>query len=350
MRRRADEKEKSGGGVGQLFIFPDGVSINFLEVRKRMELDILPYVLTKKGHPDTKDGVPAVGDVWGHRTFGMHRNVGPEDKTYICPKMTFGLPCPICEEVARLSKDFNTNKETIKAIKVKERQLFNVIDLDEEDKGVQLLHISHFLFGKLLDEEIREGEEALAEFYELQGGSTLTIRMKEGDFKTSDGKAILQASRIDFAEREDYDEKVLDETLALDNFLNVPSYEELEKAFLDLDDEGSSEEVPPDEVTKEVDWNSKDEGKEEGRSSRGRSRRGRGEDPPPPEEEKPTGRGRRSSTRERPAGKAESNKCVDNEGKPLGGTFGISTDDIDACDNCGKWEACRDAKDAKDAK
>lgn len=344
IRRRADEKEKGGGGVGQLFVFPEGTDITFFEARRRMELDIIPYKVTQEGHPDTKDGIPAIGDIWPHRTFGVHRNVGEEEKTFVCPKMTFGDPCPICEEVAKLSKDYNANKDTIKAIKVKERQLFNIIDLDDEDKGIQLWNCSHFLFGKLLDEEIREGPEVLAEFFELQGGSTLKVRMKEGDFKTSDGKAILQASRIDFVEREDYKEDVLDETLALDELFNVPTYEELERAFLGLDDEGQA--APPEETTKE-EWD-----KGGGRKERGR---GRAEEaPPPPKEESPGersgsrrergtggGRGERSSSRrERPADKAGASKCEH------GGKFGVNTDEIDACDNCKAWEACIEAKDA----
>ena len=75
----------------------------------------------------------------------IHYNLGVEGdkKAEVCPK-TYGKPhkCPICEAVAKLYK-LNTAEDKALAgqLRAKRRFLFNVIDMNEKDKGIQILEM-----------------------------------------------------------------------------------------------------------------------------------------------------------------------------------------------------------------
>ena len=60
-------------------------------------MDIVPYFIGA-AHPLVKKGKAKPGD-WGYvLQIFVHRNVGVNQDTYICPARTLGQPCPICEE------------------------------------------------------------------------------------------------------------------------------------------------------------------------------------------------------------------------------------------------------------
>ena len=98
--------------------------------------------------------------------YWIHYKLGPEGKTNeVCPK-TAGRDarCPICEAVAKLYR-LNTpeDKELAGRLRAKMRHMFNVIDLNDKEKGVQILEvginvykdlvsfITHPKWGDLLD-------------------------------------------------------------------------------------------------------------------------------------------------------------------------------------------------------
>lgn len=73
----------------------------------------------------------------------IHYNLGSEDdkQAEVCPK-TFGKgpKCPVCEAVSKLYR-LNTPEDKALAgtIRAKKRHIFNVIDLREPDKGIQIM-------------------------------------------------------------------------------------------------------------------------------------------------------------------------------------------------------------------
>ena len=175
IRHRA-ESRRNLGGLTTLEL-PEGVEL-YKPEKGSVEFDILPYVVSVDNHPEVKKG-----EQWYQRNYLAHRNVGPEEKFLICPR-TIGKRCPICEEHQKLKRDPNAEEEVVDALRAKERELFNVV-MKDGDGSVMILDISTFLFGRKLEEEIREGDEANAAFAELSGGKTLKVRWESKNMGTN---------------------------------------------------------------------------------------------------------------------------------------------------------------------
>lgn len=321
-RERAQNRETTGGGFK--FNLPDGVE--FYSPEKGVEkLNIIPYEVTVKNHPEQDQG-----ELWFERTIWVHYGIGIEEKNILCPK-TIGKPCPICEEVARMKKDSDADEDDIKALRPRERQIFNV-STKKNPEDVMLFEMSYHLFGKQLEEEIREGEEEWGGFADLEGGYTLKIRWAE---KKLGKNAFVEASRIDFMERDDLDEDILDEVLDLDSILNVLSYEELESLFLGL--EGTNADNEEEEEDDEpAPRKSKKSRKQEPEEDEDEDPKEEDEDE---EEEKPAKRSRKSKKDKK---KSKKNKC------PFDHEFGTDCDEHDDCDDCDEWDDCKDAQDEQD--
>ena len=379
MRDRASTRESSGRG-GVKFTFPVGAEIKFFKVdkAKTYKLDFIPYEVTDKKHPAGVD----VGDLWYQRTIWTHNNIGPEEKSYLCLK-SVGKKCPICEYRAQLVKSADADEDLIKSLNSKERELFQVIDLDNEKAGIQLWEFSYHLFGKKLEEEIREDDEDgyKAGFADLEGGSTLKIRFGS---KKMGKNEFFEATRIDFEERDDYGEDILDDVLCLDEILNVLDYEKLEAIFLDTETEeveekpargrgGRGKEKEEDEKParggRGRGKKDEEEEKEEksSRSSRGKKEekeeapsrgRGRNKEKEEEPEEKPSRGGRASRGKEKEEekpkrgakGKKEEPELAEDE-CPAGGEFGVDEGEFDECIDCPNWDACKELSDeAKEEK
>jgi hypothetical protein len=228
IRKRA-EARRNLGGLDTLTL-PEGVEF-YKPEKGTDEFDILPYKVTVDTHPEVKKG-----ELWYERTYLAHRNVGPEEKFIICPR-TIGKRCPICEEYQKLKKDPNAEEEVVDGLRAKERELFNVV-MKDGDGSVMILDISTFLFGRKLEEEIREGDEANAAFAELTGGKTLKVRWEN---KSMGKQKFVETGRIDFEDREDIDEAALDAVVDLDKAMKILSYEEIDKIFQAGGDEPAEE-------------------------------------------------------------------------------------------------------------
>jgi len=358
-RIRARKEQK---GQGRKYNIPPEVS--FFQPRHRCRVDILPYRVTRDTNPD----VPP-GKLCYVRTVWVHYGIGLDDRSYICPK-TIGQRCPICEHRAKLIKEKSPDEQLVAALKPKQRELYNVIDLDEPDKGVQLWEISYHLFGAKLEEEIDEGEEDWAAFADLEQGYTLRLRFSE---RTLGRNKFLEVSRIDFEPRDPYPESILDEVLDLDAILNVPTYEQLEKAFFELDNGDTGEELvgEGDVVTAEEEEVVYEEdiggGEEEEvirkqvlpprRSSTAAGSKGgreqQEEEAERPRRHSPSPPSRRSVTvtaaataqrRSRPVREEEPESPAEEQQQqrecPYGGTFGADYDRLDECMDCEIWNEC----------
>lgn len=257
IKNRAKKREGHGRG-NSLFNLPK--EMEFLELKKKMRLDVVPYKVSVDNHPEAKKG-----ELWYERTYYIHRNIGPEQNSVLCPT-TIGKKCPICEEYNKLRKDPDADEDVVKALRRSERQAFNVIDADNPKSGIQLMTVSTFAFGDKLEEEIREGADELGSFPYLKGGKTLAVRFTEEKIGT--GK-FMKCSRIDFEDRDDMDDDVLEEVADLDKIMNILSYDELEKLFLQNEGEDNDEADDDDEDTdKEEDADDKPSKKSKPKKSR----------------------------------------------------------------------------------
>lgn len=300
MRERTEARQAERRGGGTTLRLPDESSdVEFYKVDStRAELDIVPYVVSVKDRPD---GVEK-GELWYTRRYFVHRGVGAEENSYICPKATFGKKCPICE-YASAQRKRGADKEVLKELKPKARDLFNVVDLEDGGK-LKVWDVSAFLFGDQLDRELKESDDGDNDgFADLEDGRTLKLRFEKKSFNKNDFYAI---DRIDFKPRKAYKEKILDEVVDLDKMLVCLPYEELERIFYmdeapvrDEDEEepksrraapvedDEEEEAPRSRRSKKVE---EDEDEEE--TPKPRSRKHSVDEDEEDEEERPSRRGR----------------------------------------------------------
>lgn len=219
---------------------PGGVKI-FKPEEGRAYLDIIPYIVSSANHPDKINDVANQGDPWYKLPFKIHRNIGADGKGSVVCLSSIGKKCPICEYRAKLLKEGTAPQKETDALCPSDRVLYNVIPINHK-KFEQQIHIwdmSASLFQKKLDTEIDENDE-FEDFPSVDEGSTLKIRFEEKTFMKS---KFYEATRIDFEDREEqYDESIMEEAPDLDKVLNVLSYEQLEKLFLELDDADIDEE------------------------------------------------------------------------------------------------------------
>lgn len=383
MRDRAKARMDEQRGGGTTLRLPEGYTdVEFYKVKgTRVELDIVPYVVTVKDRPDNVEK----GELWHTRRYYTHRNVGSDEQSYICPKATAGLPCPICEYAAAQRKR-GADREVLKELRPRARDLFNIVDLDDDGK-IKVWDVSAFLFGDKLNTELMDSDDPDNDgFADLQDGRTLKLRFEKKSFNKNDFYAI---DRIDFKPRKAYKESILDEVVDLDKMLVIPTYEELERLFYMEEAAPAREEEPEEESPRPRRGRTRDDEDEE----KPRGRRAKDEEDEEPEEEEaprprrsrkveeePEEKPRRGRSRskeedsdddepeekprsrrskddddeEPPRPKRGSEDNDDDEEKPRprrnrdkdskecpgGGTFGKDNDKFDECDDCKLWGEC----------
>jgi hypothetical protein len=317
----------------------------------------VPFI--SKHHNYVNDIPP--GEPWHVVSVYVHRGIGTAEKSYICPRETFGEPCPICEFIGQEKKKGNLSQDQETALKPKHQELYNVIDVTREnDNLVQIHMMSYWNFGKVLGSELEaiereEGDSSCYEYPLLVGGSTLKCRFvktKKGGF------SFMELDKVDLIPREDYDESILDETFDLLDMLKRYSYEELEKIFLmetDPDDANTTEPERTESFRRERGKRKQeeepeeeppfDEDEEEEEEKPARSRRGsKGEEPPEDEDEEES---EEPKSRKRPAKEPEPEEdtCPVEDGE-----FGRDTDVFEECVECPIWDACTEAKEQAEKK
>ena len=222
-RRRA--ANHTSGGASTTLRLPSGVEF-FSPKKGKYLVDILSYPVGK-GNPWCEEG-----EMYFERTYFVHRNVGIENQSYICPRLTAELKCPICEYRAKLLKE-GADKDLISSLKPQERQLWNVIDATDR-KQVMLWDISTFCFGAQLDGVINEcdEDENFANFSDLEDGYTLKLGV---DQESGQGFTFIKVNRIGFKPRKkNYDESILEKLYNLDDLLILLDYDKLNSIFLQM--------------------------------------------------------------------------------------------------------------------
>lgn len=363
--KKKAEKDMNRGGNNKLAV-PEGTQFFAPKSKGPYKLDVLPYTVSVSHHPEVKKG-----EQWYQRTYFVHYGLGESGKqSAICPK-TIGKPCPVCELYKELAgSEDEDDRESAKNIKPKERELYNVIDLDNQDAGVQIFEYSWHLFGKALSEEINEGSEEEAGFAELEEGKTLVVSFRK---KKLGQNPFFEVRKIDFEDREDYDEEILEDVHDLDALLTILTYSELaamlhgtgedenennkdEDEDENEDNDNDEDEDEDEKKSKKKDKDKKGKSKDKGKSS---SKKGKSnssskkkkdededEDEDNDDDDDDENSGRKSSSK-RP-GKVDKNKNKKSKekcpgAKKEGGRFGVDVDQLKACKNCEIWTDCQEA-------
>lgn len=242
VKERAKQAEFSGGT--DALKIKDGLS--FYKPKKgKNEFIVVPFEMDLKKNAE---GVQP-GELWFRLQILKHFRIGPDDKSVICPK-TIGKKCPICEHRAALiSQGKATDDPEVKELSARKRELYYVIDLNDDDK-LKIFECSYHNFGRKLEEEIREADDdsLVANFASPDGGAILTVRMAE----ESVGKTkYLEATRFDFEDRGKAEDKLvaaaMDEVTPFGELLIVKSYEDLRNLLYDLGPEDADDSESPDE-------------------------------------------------------------------------------------------------------
>ena len=364
MVSRNAQKQQRGASYGHLNL-PKGLSIFKEEPGSRVNLDILPYEVTAANHPDRDDEyeIAIPGSLWYKRPYWLHRNIGPDNQSIVCPS-SIGQKCPICEYRAQLLKDgARWDDDAVKALKPSMRNLYVVIPKGSKkyEETPHIWDISQFLFQDKLNEEIQENEE-YETFPDLEEGYTLRIRFSEESFG---GNKFAETSRIDFKERgKPYDESILEEVPHLDDLLEISSYKAIEAMFFggmdaeEIEDEDEEEKPIRQKSTRSKpkpepeEEDNDDAGEEEDEPDEEEDEPDEDEDEEDDDEEddeeeddeeeekpvkKPPVRTKKQETKKSKKPEKKGGKC------PHGHKFGEDCEDYDECDECDKWEECMDA-------
>lgn len=191
-------------------------------------IDIIPF-LAGPQHHQVREGEPTyLLDVW------VHQKVGMDENDVVCLARNYNEPCPICEYLnsMRLEKDLTEEAEiTLKALNPKRRCLYNIVCYDstrEEDRGVQLWEVAHFLFEKKILSVARNPRGGgFVPFSSPDSGKSIYFE-REGS-----GITNTQYLGHKFIERQSIiTDEILGDAYVLDELLNKLTYDEMKTMLL----------------------------------------------------------------------------------------------------------------------
>jgi hypothetical protein len=202
------------------------------------ELYIVPYI-TGSQHPRLKEGKSDFT-----LAVFVHRGIGVNEDSYICLNRTYREKCPICEYQSELRESDKADDDEIKALNPTKRSIYNIVSLDtpkEEEKGIQVFDVSHWLFTIPLEEmahKKRGGGEV--SYADIDEGKVISFRKKGS-------KRSTEFTAFEFKDRDDIPDEILDSAICLDDLLHIPTYEEVYEAFWETKKEDKKEEPKKEE-------------------------------------------------------------------------------------------------------
>ncbi len=223
--REFASKEKSGFESTTLNM-PEGASRFKLDSTKTRYIDIIPFVVGRGNDKADK------GQTHYERTYYVHKGLGADGKQReVCLAKTFKKPCPICEMNEKNKASGLYDDDTWKKYLPKVEQLYNVIDAEAADKGIQIWPINQFYFGKQLVVacEALDDDDDEQKFASPMNGFTLKLTVEENKFM---GNTSYKVARVDFKKRKkQYKSSIKEEAYCLDDLIKKRSYKELKKVF-----------------------------------------------------------------------------------------------------------------------
>lgn len=332
------ERRSSGANYGHIKL-PKDVRMFIPENECVVTLDILPYEITDSEHIDRKEQ----GDAWYKRPYKLHRSIGPNKDSYVCPT-TFGNPCPICERMEELKENYDENKKEIGSLKPQVKDLYAVKVKEYEGskskfdkKIIHLFDFSDYNFQEVFVSQLKK-KEGFDSFFDPENGKSLEITFDEDTFEKS---KFAKATRVDFVERKkQYSEDIIDEVPKLDECLTVLSYDDLEAKF--YGDVAEDKKDKKEKKNKEVKEEGKEEPKKEKKVKKGKKSK---EEEPEKEEKKD-----KKNKKEKESEKSDKKEKKDKKDKskeltcPHNHKFAKDCDKFDDCEDCELWNECKTAK------
>jgi hypothetical protein len=263
VRRASASKraEKQRGGVRPYLNLPKNVKLFDFEKEGTKKVDVVEYVVGK--HNPNADK----GERYFELTFFIHKGLGPDNEWHLCPKKTFGKPCPVCQHRTKMGRNPDADEDEVDALKWNERQLFAIVDPKKKKDGVQVMDKSFHLFGKELDAAIRKykkkhGEDAADKFASPDDGLSVLCEVEEKTFKKGTFTNVKSAKLVERAEQ--YDEDLIEEVPCLDKLLVETPYEELKQLFDQSGDDDDDEDDDDTDTDDDDDDSESDEDDDDG--------------------------------------------------------------------------------------
>lgn len=162
------------------------------------------------------------------REVAFHFGVGFDKRTVLCPRRTPGilLPCPICEHLDSKYRGVNSEeaREMFSTAGSKIQYLYNIIDLDNPDEGVQIYCSGRKVWNQLMT--YMKDVNNWGDFTDVDQGFNITIT-KEGkdryssyDVKLDRLPSALKNKDI-LKDLKDLDKEVLAQRLSYDEIKNL---------------------------------------------------------------------------------------------------------------------------------
>lgn len=325
MQNDAATRDQGGGRV-LLLDLSDYEDVNWFKAKKgKNEIDILPFEITTENDP----GGASIGDDNYKLEIWKHNNVGPKETQVLCLQETFNKACPICEaRKEMLDAGADWKDDEVKALGAKRRCIYNVIDLNDTDKHVQLFEQSHFKFEKELFGAAEYKNPDFICFADIEEGYTVTFRGSEETFNKN---KFIEPKDFDFEPRDPYGQSIYKDVYPLDAMLIVPTYEEVQSLFMGVD-EPEEKEVPKKETSTRKRKTPERTSAKEGRESPKNSQKS---EPESKKEEKPT-RGNRRGRNTEPEKNEDVVECY------VGHIAGFDWDNKPECVDCDEklYNAC----------
>ena len=342
------KKAKEGGKSGGISYLNTNLKRYALHEKKN-RLSIIPFEVTQANNYDQIE----VGELWYKASVLVHPQVGVNKQMILCPKM-FNKRCPLCEAEAALREEgAEWNDPSCQALRAKKREVYNVIDEDKPEEGIQILEVSYNIFGKKLDAEI-DDDEANGIFPDPDEGLIVVAR---GVTETFANRNYINIDKITFEERDPLDNAVLEDAVDLHKALKLLSYDEIVNL---MNGDDSETPTPKKEAKKPSKRYSDDEDEDE--QPRKRSlRRAIEEDEEEEEEDSRTSRreAHRGAKNEKLKNEPEEDENAPEAAQDDKPPFDEDEDEEDecehfgkacgfddeVCDNCDRWRECRKAND-----
>ena len=225
------------GPAGRTLRIPQGIKSLKVDKAGTFKMVILPYTVPVGAkHPVAKDG-----DLHYARDYYVHWNLGSDNKgTAICPRLTKGGKCPICDGIQAAIAAGELTKETAKKYYAKQRTLYTVW-LPEQNQVVLFDH-SYHLFSKQLITTVSAkvaipGREWIDYFADPVEGAFIYVTFAE---KVLPGNKCYEAVSFDFDRHGGVPDAILAQALQLDNLLVIESAETLRAKFYAEDADAAS--------------------------------------------------------------------------------------------------------------
>jgi hypothetical protein len=255
-------KRSAMHGTGkQSLTLPPGLSMWRAFKEGSRNIDIIPFKVTEEIlRFSEKLRFASPGKWYGECSYWAHGQIGVSPEQYTCPARTFGLKCPICEDVSELYQSpHKDDQKKAGKLKAKDRQLFLIYDHEQKERSVQLWEVANWNFGKHLDKFVEgaraQDKESYRRYFHPYDG--YTIRITASPEVIEGGKPNTIWTPHAFYKRdEDLPESIIMHGYDLHSIVRCLSYHDLDAIYRgEVDVQEDDDNTPPTGRTRDPERN-----------------------------------------------------------------------------------------------